>query len=106
MSAESLTAAFDDSGPAPPWPDVPDRHGPRTTLYNRFVRLLAAESGIACSRRVGGLRRRYRHDRLVQRAGAPARRYRQKGGPATAGMVEWDAAERLDQKDPHARRRV
>jgi transposase len=26
-----------------PWRDVPERHGPRTTLYNRFTRWRAAE---------------------------------------------------------------
>jgi transposase len=27
-----------------PWRDIPERYGPRTTLYNRFVRDLAPVS--------------------------------------------------------------
>ena len=37
------------------------------------------------------LRRRHRDDRLVLRAGAPARRRGQEGVPRTAGIVAWDA---------------
>jgi hypothetical protein len=29
-----------------PWRDVPERYGPRTTLYNRFVRWRAAGCGL------------------------------------------------------------
>ena len=30
-----------------PWRDVPERYGPRTTLYNRFIRWRAAGTGTA-----------------------------------------------------------
>ena len=34
-----------------PWADIPERYGPATTCYNRFVRWRKPASGSGCSRR-------------------------------------------------------
>ena len=75
-----------------PWRDVPERYGPRTTLYNRFVRwraagvwdrLLAAVSA-ACDGDIvmidSSCVRVHQHGAAVKR-----------GVPATGGMAAWDA---------------
>jgi transposase len=75
-----------------PWRDVPERYGPRTTLYNRFVRwrvagvwdrLLAAVSAAYDGEIVmidSSCVRVHQHGAAVKR-----------GVPATAGMAAWDA---------------
>lgn len=63
-----------------PWRGVPERHGPRPTLYNRFVRWRAAGSGTGCWKRFfRRLRRRYRDDRQLLRSRSPARRRQMRG---------------------------
>jgi transposase len=51
-----------------PWRDVPERYGPSTTCYNRFVRWREAGVGPHPSSCLGRLRRRSHHDRLLVRA--------------------------------------
>ena len=69
-----------------PWRDVPERYGPRTTLYNRFVRWRAA--GV-WDRLLDAVSAAYDGDIVmidsVLRSGPPARRRRQKGGPEAGG---------------------
>ena len=74
---------------------MPERYGPRTTLYNRFVRwrvagvwdrLLAAVSAAYDGEIVminSSCVRVHQHGAAVKR-----------GGPATAGMAAWDAPKR------------
>lgn len=57
-----------------PWRDVPERYGPRTTLYNRFVRWRAA--GIwdrILDGRVRTLRRRHRNQATLAELVTPIR---------------------------------
>ena len=74
-----------------PWRDIPERYGPRTTLYNRFVRwrasgvwdrLLAAVSA-ACDGDIvmidSSCVRVHQHGAAVKR------------GVPTPGMAAWDA---------------
>ena len=65
-----------------PWADIPERYGPPTTCYNRFVRWrkLGVWDRIfeAVSR---GLRRRSADGRLLVDPRPSAWRQRQKGGP-------------------------
>ena len=75
-----------------PWRDVPERYGPRTTLYNRFVRWRAA--GV-WDRMLAAVSEAYDGDIVmidsscvrVHQHGAAVKR----GDPRTAGMVAWDA---------------
>jgi transposase len=75
-----------------PWRDIPERYGPRTTLYNRFVRWRAA--GV-WDRMLAAVSEGYDGDIVmidsscvrVHQHGAAVKR----GDPRTAGMVAWDA---------------
>lgn len=78
-----------------PWRDVPERYGPRTTLYNRFVRwraagvwdrLLAAVPAVsaACD---GDIVMSDSSCVRVHQHGAAVRR----GAPTMAGIAAWDA---------------
>jgi transposase len=74
-----------------PWRDVPERYGPRTTLYNRFVRWRAA--GV-CDRLLASVSAAYDGDIVmidsscvrVHQHGAAVKR-----GAPTQGMAAWDA---------------
>jgi transposase len=74
-----------------PWRDVPERYGPRTTLYNRFVRWRAA--GV-WDRLLTAVSAAYDGDIVmidsscvrVHQHGAAVKR-----GVPTAGIVAWDA---------------
>ena len=74
-----------------PWRDVPERYGPRTTLYNRFVRWRAA--GV-WDRILAAVSKAYDGDIVmidsscvrVHQHGAAVKR-----GVPTPGMVAWDA---------------
>ncbi len=77
-----------------PWRDVPERYGPRTTLYNRFVRWRAAgvwDSLLAAVSEAwdgdivmidSSCVRAHQHGAAVKR-----------GAPTTAGIVAWDVPE-------------
>ena len=69
-----------------PWADIPERYGPATTCYNRFVRWREAR-GLGSDLRGGvrGLRRRSADDRLLLDPRPPACRQRQKGGSYASG---------------------
>ncbi len=54
------------------WRDVPERYGPRTTLYNRFSRWRKARLGSSSGRRFKALRWRHRDDRQLLCSRSPA----------------------------------
>jgi transposase len=65
-----------------PWRDIPERYGRRTTLYNRFVRWQAAWVWDRYSRRrIKGVRRRHRGDRLVHHVACTSTALPSIGGP-------------------------
>ena len=74
-----------------PWRDIPERYGPRTTLYNRFVRWRAA--GV-WDRILAAVSEAYDGDIVmidsscvrVHQHGAAVKR-----GVPTPGMAAWDA---------------
>jgi len=56
-----------------PWADIPERYGPATTCYNRFVRWRKARGvGPAVCCRGSGLRRAGADDRQLVDPGPPA----------------------------------
>ena len=75
-----------------PWRDIPERYGPRTTLYNRFVRWRAA--GV-WDRMLTAVSEAY--DGAIVMIDSSCVRVHQHGGavkrgdPRTAGMVARDA---------------
>ncbi|WP_420393523.1 IS5 family transposase [Acuticoccus sp.] len=63
-----------------PWRDLPERSGPRTMLFNPFVRWRAKGISARILQPCRKLRPRHRHDRRLMRARPSARRRLAKGG--------------------------
>ena len=63
-----------------PWAEIPERYGPSTTCYNRFVRWARIGVGIGISSDLKSLRWRFADDRQFLDPRPPAWRQRQKGG--------------------------
>jgi len=88
-----------------PWRDVPERYGPRTTLYNRFVRWRAA--GV-WDRLLAAVSAAYDGDIVmidsscvrVHQHGAAIKRGRRR-----RGWLHGTLPGRADHQDPRARRR-
>jgi transposase len=62
-----------------PWADMPERYGPYTTCYNRFVRWEGSASGIGFSRRSQRPTRGANNRSIVPRSGFTSTGRTQKG---------------------------